>query len=170
LEAVESALRAAVLAAGSKALEAVLRGVGCGRRSEAVVCACGAEMGSTGLEGKRLVTILGEIRFMRSRYECPSCGASRYPGDEELEVCGTSRSPGLRRMMERAGSRETFKEGRDDLRIYAGIAVSSKDVERVAETIGAESAGGPTLKREKSKRSSAKPERKSPPTKKRRKK
>jgi hypothetical protein len=41
-------------------------------------------------------------------------------------------------MMERAGSRETFKEGRDDLRIYAGIAVSSKDVERVAETIGAE--------------------------------
>jgi hypothetical protein len=55
-----------------------------------------------------------------------------------LEVAGTSRSPGLRRMMARAGHRDTFKEGREDLRVYAGITVSAKDVERVAETIGAE--------------------------------
>lgn len=39
-------------------------------------------------------------------------------------------------MMARAGSRSTFKEGREDLRIYAGIQVSAKDVERVAESIG----------------------------------
>jgi len=39
-------------------------------------------------------------------------------------------------MMARAGSRSTFKEGRDDLRIYAGIKVSAKDIERVAEGIG----------------------------------
>ena len=50
----------------------------------------------------------------------------------------TSRSPGLRRMMARAGSKSTFKEGRDDLKIYAGIEVSAKDVERVAERIGAD--------------------------------
>jgi hypothetical protein len=48
----------------------------------------------------------------------------------------TTRSPGLRRMMARAGSRSTFKEGRDDLKIYAGIEVSAKDIERVAEGIG----------------------------------
>jgi hypothetical protein len=53
-------------------------------------------------------------------------------------VVGTSRSPGLRRMMARAGSRDTFKEGREDLRVYAGITVSAKDVERVAEKVGAE--------------------------------
>jgi hypothetical protein len=41
-------------------------------------------------------------------------------------------------MMARAGHRDTFKEGREDLRIYAGLTVSAKDVERVAETIGAE--------------------------------
>lgn len=138
LEAVESALRVAVLVAGARALEAVLRGVGCGRRSEPVVCACGAEMRRTGLREKRLLTILGEVSFTRSRYACPKCGGSRYPGDEDLEVAGTSRSPGLRRMMARAGSRETFKEGREDLRVYAGITVSPKDVERVAEKIGAE--------------------------------
>ena len=48
----------------------------------------------------------------------------------------TTRSPGLRRMMARSGSRSTFKEGRDDLEIYAGIQVSAKDIERVAEGIG----------------------------------
>ena len=40
--------------------------------------------------------------------------------------------------MARAGSQSTFKEGRDDLRIYAGIEVSAKDVERVAEHLGRE--------------------------------
>jgi hypothetical protein len=39
-------------------------------------------------------------------------------------------------MMARAGSQSTFKDGRDDLRIYAGVEVSAKDVERVAERIG----------------------------------
>jgi hypothetical protein len=138
LEAVESALRVAVLAAGARALEEALRGVGCGRRSAPVVCACGEKMKSTGLVGKGLMTILGKVWLRRSRYECPGCGQSRYPGDEELEVVGTTRSPGLRRMMARVGSRDPFKEGREDLRVYAGITVSAKDVERVAETIGAE--------------------------------
>jgi len=138
LEAVETGLRAAVLAAGAKALEGLLRGVGCGRRSEAVMCSCGARMQSTGLAAKPLLTILGEVAFTRSRYECPACGASRHPGDEELGVSGTSRSPGLQRMMSRAGHRDTFKEGREDLRVYAGVTVSAKDVERVAEKVGAE--------------------------------
>jgi hypothetical protein len=39
-------------------------------------------------------------------------------------------------MMARAGSRSTFKEGRDDLKLYAGIEVSAKDIERVAERMG----------------------------------
>jgi hypothetical protein len=68
-------------------------------------------------------------------YAC-SCGNTRYPGDEALDVVETTRSPGLRRMMARAGSQSTFKEGRDDLKVYAGIEVSAKDVERVAEHIG----------------------------------
>ena len=39
-------------------------------------------------------------------------------------------------MMGRAGSRATFKQGREDLKVYAGIEVSAKDVERVAEGMG----------------------------------
>lgn len=138
LEAVETALREAVLSAGARVLGELISGIGSGRRKEELKCGCGARMESKGLKEKTVLTILGETRFLRSMYECPQCGISRYPGDEELDVEGTSRSPGLRRMMARAGSKETFKEGSEDLRVYAGIMVSPKDVERVSERIGME--------------------------------
>jgi hypothetical protein len=94
-------------------------------------------MQSKGVEEKILVTIMGPVPYRRSRYECPVCGEARYPGDEELDVVGTGRTPGVRRMLARAGSRQPFKEAKEDLKIYAGIEVSAKDVERVAERIGA---------------------------------
>lgn len=136
LESWETALRAAVLAGGAKVLGTLLEGIGVGRREDPVVCVCGWQMESLGLKDKLLMTILGEVPYRRSMFQCPACGATQYPGDEELDVVETTRSPGLRRMMARAGSQSTFKEGREDLRIYAGIEVSAKDVERVAETIG----------------------------------
>jgi hypothetical protein len=95
-------------------------------------------MESQGVRSKELMTILGPVAYDRSLFQCPACQATRYPGDEALDVVGTTRSPGLRRMMARAGSQSTFKDGRDDLKIYAGLEVSAKDVERVAERIGQE--------------------------------
>lgn len=93
-------------------------------------------MQSKGIEEKILVTIMGPVPYRRSRYECPACTEARYPGDEDLDVVGTGRTPGLRRMLARAGSRQPFKEAKEDLKVYAGIEVSAKDVERVAERIG----------------------------------
>lgn len=136
LEAWELAIRGAVLAAGAKGLGRLLTAVGRGRRAEAVLCGCGEPMESRGLKGKELLTILGPVSYARTRFYCGPCQQTRYPGDEELDIVGTSRSPGLRRMMARAGSRSTFKEGRDDLQVYAGIKASAKDVERVAERVG----------------------------------
>jgi len=129
-------LRAAVLCAGGKVLGELLQGVGAGRVDRAILCPCGTRMQSQGLKLKELLTILGPVIYDRSMFQCPACGATRYPGDEELDIVGTTRSPGLRRMMARAGSQSTFKEGREDLKIYAGLQVSAKDIERVAERIG----------------------------------
>ena len=109
-----------MLACGAKVLAGLLTEQGSGRREEEVLCRCGQRMESQGVRGKELMTILGPVAYERSRFSCPDCGASRYPGDEALDVVGTTRSPGLRRMMARAGSQATFKDGRDDLRIYAG--------------------------------------------------
>jgi hypothetical protein len=138
LEAWETALRVAILACGAKVLAEILAVYGSGRREEPVLCRCGQRMESQGVRGKELRTILGPVAYERSMFRCPACGAMRYPGDEALDVVETTRSPGLRRMMARAGSQSTFKDGRDDLRLYAGLTVSAKDVERVAERIGQE--------------------------------
>lgn len=136
LEAVEAALRAAVLLSGARLIERLVGPLGQGRQPEAVSCSCGGRMSSRGVEEKTVMTLLGPVRFSRSRYACTVCGQVRYPGDELLDVVGTGRSPGLRRMMARAGSRQTFKEAREDLKVYAGLEVSAKDVERVAEATG----------------------------------
>jgi hypothetical protein len=95
-------------------------------------------MRSNGLKDKELLSILGPISWSRSMFVCEKCGAIRYPGDEELDVIETTRTPGVRRMISRLGSKETFKEGQADLKLLAGIVVSAKDVERVSEKIGAD--------------------------------
>lgn len=136
LEALETSVRAAVLEAGAGALEGFLSGIGRGRCNEAVLCSCGAGMESQGLRGKALLTILGPVEFRRSMFQCPRCGKTRYPGDEALDVVATTRSPGVRRMMAFTAGDATFKKSCKQLKILAGITVSAKDIERVAEAIG----------------------------------
>lgn len=138
LEALETAVRQAALQAGARVLEGLLERIGCGRRKEALACRCGARMASRGIDAKALSTLLGPARYRRSAFVCPSCGQRRYPGDEVLDVVGTGFSPGLRRMMARAGAEGTFKKGREDLLVYAGLDVSAKSVERLAEAVGAD--------------------------------
>jgi hypothetical protein len=135
------------MVAGARLLERLVAAVGKGRQPAAVRCGCGARMSSRGVEDKSVVTLLGSVRFGRSRYECAVCGQVRYPGDERLDVVGTGRSPGVRRMMARAGSRQTFKEAREDLKVYAGLEVSAKDVERVAEATGEQIEGWESCQR-----------------------
>ena len=138
LEAVEVALREAVLHEGAGVLETLLEGVGVGRREHAVRCRCGAAMRSMGVRTKRVQTLLGDVRFARSRYRCPKCGKTRCPGDEELGIEQTSRSPGVQRQVARLGSKEPFREVARDLNELAGVRLSRKDAERVSERIGAE--------------------------------
>lgn len=93
-------------------------------------------MESSGVREKIIQTILGPVRFARSRYVCPSCGAVEYPGDALLGVEATGFSPGLRRLMTHAGSRDSFREAAEDLRLYGAIHVDPREVERVAEQTG----------------------------------
>jgi hypothetical protein len=93
-------------------------------------------MESRGVQAKDVLTLLGAVRFSRSRFVCPRCGAARFPGDEALGIVDTSRSPGVQRLEARMGAKETFKEVAEDLDLAAGIEVSAKDAERVAERTG----------------------------------
>ena len=139
LEAAEFYVRSAVLALGATVLERLLCELGGGRQDHPRLCAQGhlpRKMVSAGVREKTLQTILGPVRFARSRYVCPACGAVQYPGDEILGVEATGFSPGLRRLLTRAGSRESFGEAAEDLQVYGAMRVNAKDVERVAEAVG----------------------------------
>jgi hypothetical protein len=139
LEASEFYIRSAVLALGATVLERLLHEVGVGRQDSPRLCTRGhlpRKMESRGVREKTILTILGPVRFARSRYVCPDCGAVEYPGDELLGVAGTGFSPGLRRLMTRAGSRESFGEAAEDLLVYGAMRVGPKDVEREAESVG----------------------------------
>ena len=138
LEALEVAIRRAVHAAGAHVLEAFVRDVGVGRREEPVRCSCGAKMRSMGVREKRVQTLLGAMGFARSLYRCPACGKSRCPGDEELGVEHTSRSPGVQRQVARLGAKEPFREVSKDLQELAGVMLSRKDAERISEGVGAQ--------------------------------
>ena len=142
MEAWEQSVLVAALGAGAKALEAVLRGLGSGRRRSPVRCACGTTMRSVGLRDKEIVTALGPVTYCRSLFVCPACGESRFPGDQALDMEHTGFSPGVRRMMARAGARGSFVEAEEDLRVYAHVNVGRRDIERVAEDVGTQIEAG----------------------------
>ncbi len=130
------AIRAAALEAGAKVLETLLHDVGVGRPDAPVRCGCGHVMHSAGVREKSVQTLLGTLRFSRSKYRCPRCGERRCPGDEELGIERTSRSPGVQRQVARLGAKEAFGEVAKDLRELAGVRLCRKDAERIAEAIG----------------------------------
>ena len=136
MEAWEQAVLAVALGAGAKALEVVLSKIGSGRLKHPVRCACGQVMHSVGLRNKEVTTVLGTVNFRRSLFVCPACGATSFPGDRALDMEHTGFSPGVRRMMARAGARGSFVEAEEDLRVYAHVAVDRRDIERVSEDVG----------------------------------
>jgi len=101
-----------------------------------VTCECGQRMTSQGRRAKGLVTTLGAVPFRRSFYQCEQCRQSRFPDDERLDIVNTTYSPGVRRLMARAGSQTQFEQAAQDLLCYAGLKLQSREIERVAEEVG----------------------------------
>ena len=79
---------------------------------------------------------MGRVPFARSFYQCAQCHQGRFPDDERLDIIQTTYSPGVRRLMARAGSQTQFAQAAEDLRCYAGLKVEPREIERVAEAVG----------------------------------
>jgi len=105
-------------------------------RREVILCDCGEQMSSRGRRSKRLLTTLGAAPFARSFYQCQQCHQARFPDDERLDIINTTYSPGVRRLMARAGSQTQFEQAADDLLCYAGLKIEAREIERVAEDVG----------------------------------
>jgi hypothetical protein len=72
----------------------------------------------------------------RPYYLCPDCHQGQFPADAELDVTETDLSPGVRRMQALVGQQAPFDDGREQLKVLAGLEVTTKSVERTAEAIG----------------------------------
>jgi hypothetical protein len=121
---------------GAVLLEQLLNAEGGGYEGSHRCCSNGHVADFVEHRSKRVLTVLGPVEVQRAYYHCPACQAGMIPRDEALDIAGSSFSPGVRRMMSRVGSKESFQEGRQDLKELAGLEVTSKQVERVSEQLG----------------------------------
>jgi len=133
-------MRAASLKDGAAALSSLLSKMNDPAPGTVRCPKCMSSMASRGRRGKELTTLLGSTTLERPYYECmsPGCNGRFFPKDVLLDVEDTGFSPGVRRLMARSGARDSFAKGEEDLRMYSGILVQEKDVERISEAVGAD--------------------------------
>lgn len=137
MEATELAIRHSMHQVGGVLLEKLIN-IDAGRyQGVRIDCGSGHEAEFVGYRAKGVTTVLSPIKIQRACYHCRECKRCITPKDRELDIEGTSFSPGVRRMMARVGAKESFEEGRCDLEDLAGIKVVAKEVERISEDIGA---------------------------------
>ncbi len=123
---------------GGVLLQKLLNSDGGGHRGAHLNCGQGHLAEFVGYREKQILTVLSEVEVRRAYYHCPSCQSGWAPKDRELDVAGSSFSPGVRRMMTHVGAKEPFAQGRSDLKELAGIEVETKQVERVSAQLGAQ--------------------------------
>lgn len=138
LEAVETGLRSALHQAGAGALSRFLEFPEPDAGHRRLPCACGAQAQYREQRSKQILTVLGRATVERPYYLCPHCHQGQFPADRELDIAGTEFSPGVRRMQALVGQDAPFERGRKQMKLLAGVEVTTKSVERGAEAIGAD--------------------------------
>lgn len=136
LEALEELVRSAMHRAGAGALSKVLQFPAPIAEQRSLSCPCGHQAHYRELRTKPVLTVVGPVKVSRPYYLCPHCHIGQFPADVELDIENTESSPGVRRMEAVVGQEAPFEHGRDEIKVLAGLEVTTKAVERTAEAIG----------------------------------
>jgi hypothetical protein len=128
--------RAALHQAGAAALTQLLQFAVPAADQRSIPCPCGHQAHYRELRSRRLLTALGEVELSRPYYLCPHCHQGQFPADVELDIENMKFSPGVRRMHALVGQDAPFDHGREQMKVLAGLEVTTKSVERTAEAIG----------------------------------
>jgi len=107
-----------------------------GYRGPRAPCGNGHQAVFTSYRGRVIDTVLGPVTLKRAWYHCAACGHGLAPRDAELGAAGTSISPGLAAMTDRAAAAAPFAQAAGLLEYLAGIRLNAKRVERAAEASG----------------------------------
>jgi hypothetical protein len=132
------ALRAALHRAGATTLNHLLRFAEPAGEHRSIPCPCGHQARYRELRSRHILTAMGEVELTRPWYLCPHCHAGQFPTDRELDIDNTDFSPAVRRMHALVGQQAPFDHGREQLKLLAGLEVTTKAVERTAKAIGAD--------------------------------
>jgi hypothetical protein len=136
LGVLEDLMRAALVSAGARLLEAVLAGEDgyCGPHAK---CGSGHEAVYAGVRARTATTVLGPVTLRRAWYHCAECRHGFAPRDLQLGIGGGSLSPGLSEMTALAGAEVSFARAAGLLAGLASITLSPRTIERSAEASGA---------------------------------
>ena len=138
LEATEMALRSALHRAGAAALSQLLEFPAPTEGKRTLACACGQQAYYRERRIKPVLTAVGVVEVLRPYYLCAHCSVGQFPADGELDIENTEFSPGVRRMQAMVGQEAPFDHGREQMKVLAGLEVTTKSVERTAEAMGAD--------------------------------
>jgi hypothetical protein len=138
LEATEMAMRSALHRAGAAALSQLLQFPAPRGAGRTLACPCGQQAHYREQRSKPVLTAVGSVEILRPYYLCLHCGVGQIPADVELDIENTEFSPGVRRMQAVVGQEAPFDHGREQMKVLAGLEVTTKSVERTAEAIGAD--------------------------------
>lgn len=128
--------RSTVHNVGASILAKLLQGEIPATDQRTIACPCGQKAHYKDLRSKTILTVLGEVQLSRPYYLCANCHSGQFPADVELDIHKTEFSPGVRRMQALVGLEASFDNGRQQMKLLAGLDVTTKAVERVAESIG----------------------------------
>jgi len=131
-------MRSALHRAGAAALSQLLEFPVPHEAERRLPCSCGQQAHYRELRSKPVLTALGQVEVLRPYYLCAHCGRGQFPVDVELDIENTEFSPGVRRMQAMVGQEAPFDHGREQMKVLAGLEVTTKSVERTAEAIGAD--------------------------------
>jgi hypothetical protein len=138
LGAVEMMMRSAMHRVGAAGINALLQFPVPPAEQRTVPCSCGHMAHYRELRSKPVLTAVGRVEVSRPYYLCSHCHNGQFPADVELDIENTEYSPGVRRMLAVVGQEAPFDHGRQQMKLLADLEVTTKAVERTAETIGAD--------------------------------
>lgn len=132
----EIAIRSTVHQTGAAALSELLRFEPPDLDHRNLACPCGHTARYEGMRSRSLLTAVGWALLNRPYYLCSDCHHGQFPADVQLDIQKTDLSPGVRRMLAAVGSESPFAQAREQVKLLADLEVTTKMVERTAESIG----------------------------------
>jgi hypothetical protein len=141
LEALELHMRSSMHSVGSKLLERLVNSDGGDYRGRTLYSEGSEVFEFKEYRQKEVLTVLGPVLVKRAYYYGKEGGEGYCPKDVALDIVETSFSPGVRRVMAKAGAYRPFGLGHEDIREMAGIDVDCKAIERTSHQLGEEVEG-----------------------------